>query len=99
MMAGLYPPSAIAVRSYHQTAYFATVAELAYAHDSGSCPQYVGSGSTPVGCTFFIKRADDTKVCRFAPFYAYRIHFEILKNMKPRLSRLNIYNLKTLDEF
>ncbi len=27
-----------------------------------------------------------------------RINLEILKNMKPRLSRLNIYNLKTLDD-
>ena len=27
-----------------------------------------------------------------------RINFEILQNMKPRLSRLNIYNLKTLDD-
>ncbi len=27
-----------------------------------------------------------------------RINFEILKNMKPRLSRLNIYNLKTLQD-
>ena len=27
-----------------------------------------------------------------------KINFEILKNMKPRLSRLNIFNLKTLEE-
>ena len=27
-----------------------------------------------------------------------KINFEILKNMKPRLSRLTIYNLKTLDD-
>ena len=27
-----------------------------------------------------------------------KINFEILQNMKPRLSRLNIYNLKTLDD-
>ena len=27
-----------------------------------------------------------------------KTNFEILKNMKPRLSRLNIYNLKTLDD-
>ena len=27
-----------------------------------------------------------------------KVNFEILQNMKPRLSRLNIYNLKTLDE-
>ena len=27
-----------------------------------------------------------------------KVNFEILQNMKPRLSRLNIYNLKTLDD-
>ena len=26
------------------------MAELVYAHDSGSCPHYVGSGSSPVIC-------------------------------------------------
>ena len=31
--------------------HYAAVAELAYAHDSGSCPHYVGSGSSPVSCT------------------------------------------------
>ena len=29
----------------------AVVAELAYAHDSGSCPYYLGAGSSPANCT------------------------------------------------
>jgi hypothetical protein len=28
----------------------AVVAELAYAHDSGSCPYYLGAGSSPANC-------------------------------------------------
>ena len=28
----------------------AVVAELAYAHDSGSCPYYLGVGSSPINC-------------------------------------------------
>lgn len=34
---------------------YAVVAELAYAHDSGSCPHYAGSGSSPVNCTISYK--------------------------------------------
>ena len=29
----------------------AVVAELAYAHDSGSCPYCLGVGSSPINCT------------------------------------------------
>ena len=34
----------------HDINLYAVVAELAYAHDSGSCPYYLGVGSSPINC-------------------------------------------------
>ena len=66
---------------------------------------FTGSGGNGgdgfVAARYLLNRGYDVDICMLKDNIRSedaKTNFEILKNMKPRLSRLNIYNLKTLDD-
>ena len=66
---------------------------------------FTGSGGNGgdgfVAARYLLNRGYDVDICMLKDNIRSKeakINFEILQNMKPRLSRLNIYNLKTLED-